>query len=58
MLGGFKILPDLKNVFKREEYNDKWFSMIIGVPIVLLMYAYWFLIIVPIRKMNKMIKHK
>lgn len=56
MLGGFKIVPDPKDIFKREEYNEKWFGMIVGVPIVLLMYAFWYGLVIPTRKLSKLFK--
>lgn len=40
MMGGFKFLPDLKDVFKPSEYNPKWAVVYIGpIIFILLIFA-------------------
>jgi hypothetical protein len=42
MLGGFDVIPKFKRIFHPSEYEPKW-SVVIGAPFLLLVYAYMFL---------------
>lgn len=52
MMGGFQVLPSLKESFKPSEYNPKWAVIIVG-PIVFLINVFWILVVKPLRKLRK-----